>query len=295
MLRVVLPKGSLERATMELFANADLTVRRSSDVDYRASIDDPRISEVRILRPQEIPVYVAQGLFDMGITGRDWIEERGSEVVSLGVLPYSKSTTNPIRVVLAVSDTSPARSLADLNGARRGPLRVATEYPELTRRALAAHGIEAEISLSYGATEAKVPDIADCVVEITETGRALRAAGLRIVDTLLLSNTELIANPAAVADADKLRAMQQVRTLLLGTLEARGKVLVKLNVAPERLDKVVALLPALQNPTVSELAGGGGLAVESVVPKSEINILIPALEEAGATGILEVPLSKIVH
>ncbi len=293
MLRLVLPKGSLERATMELFEAADLAVRRTSSVDYRATIDDPRIAEVRILRPQEIPVYVAQGLFDIGITGRDWIEERGSKVVSLGTLAYSKNTANPIRVVLAVPQDAPERSLADL--AQRGHLRVATEYPELTRRALLGQGVEAEISLSYGATEAKVPDIADCVVEITETGGALRAAGLRVLETLLVSRTELIANPEAAEDRDRRHAMDQILTLLLGTLDARGKVLVKLNVSAERLEEVVALLPALQTPTLSELAGGGAFAVESVVPKSEINVLIPALASAGATGILEVPLSKIVH
>ncbi|MGH9087222.1 MAG: ATP phosphoribosyltransferase, partial [Acidimicrobiales bacterium] len=181
MLRIVLPKGSLERATLELFAAADLAVARRSDVDYRASIADPRVTEVRILRPQEIPVYVAGGLFDLGITGRDWIEERGAEVVSLGELNYSKATSNPIRVVLAVAADSPFEKLADLPDG----VRVSTEYPELTRRALTAHGVDARVSLSYGATEAKVPDIADCVVEITETGLALRAAGLRVIDTLL--------------------------------------------------------------------------------------------------------------
>jgi ATP phosphoribosyltransferase len=292
MLRIVLPKGSLERATLELFAAADLALSRSSDVDYRATIADPRVDEVRILRPQEIPVYVASGLFDLGITGRDWVEERGSEVVSLGELHYSKATANPIRVVLAVAEDSPFKTLADLAGQR---VRVSTEYPELTRRALADHGVDADISLSYGATEAKVPDIADCVVEITETGRALRAAGLRVIDTLLLSHTELIANPASAADPVKRHAMEQLLTLLQGTLEAREKVLVKLNVPAERLDAVISVLPALRAPTVSELSGGGGFALETVVPKAEINTLIPALKDQGATDILELALAKIVH
>jgi len=292
MLRIVLPKGSLEQATLELFASADLAVSRGSDVDYRATIADPRIADVRILRPQEIPVYVADGLFDLGITGRDWVEERGAEVVSLGELAYSKATSNPIRVVLAVAESSPCTSLADLAGRR---VRVSTEYPELTRRVLAAHGVDAEISLSYGATEAKVPDIADCVVEITETGRALRAAGLRIVDTLLVSRTELIANPAAAAEPDKRHAMEQILTLLQGTLEAREKVLVKLNVPAERLEAVIGTLPALRAPTVSELSGGRGYALETVVPKELINTLIPALKDQGATDILELALSKIVH
>jgi len=292
VLRVVLPKGSLEKATLELFAAADLAVRRSSDVDYRAVIDDPRVADVRILRPQEIPVYVADGLFDLGITGRDWIEERAASVLSLGELAYSKATANPIRVVLAVADASPFKTLADLAGHK---VRVSTEYPGLTERALAEHGVDAEISLSYGATEAKVPDIADCVVEITETGRALRAAGLRVIDTLLVSRTELIANPAAAGDPQKRHAMEQLLTLLQGTLEARDKVLVKLNVPPDRLDAVVGVLPSMRAPTVSELSGGRGFALETVVLKREINTLIPALKDQGATDILELALAKIVH
>jgi ATP phosphoribosyltransferase len=294
MLRLVLPKGSLERATFELFAAADLAVNRSSEVEYRATIADPRVSEVRILRPQEIPVYVADGLFDLGITGRDWIEERGSTVVSLGELQYSKTTPQPVRVVLAVDEQSPFHSLADL-AKHPGPLRVSTEYPELARRALSNIGVVAEVSLSYGATEAKVPEIADCVVEITETGRALRAAGLRIIETLLVSRTELIANPDSAADPDKRHAMEQLLTLLQGTLEAREKVLVKLNVPGEQLQSVIDALPSLRSPTVSELSGDGGYAVESVVLKAEINTLIPALKDRGATDILELALSKIVH
>jgi ATP phosphoribosyltransferase len=294
MLRLVLPKGSLEEATLRLFADADLRVHRSSEVDYRASIHDARIAEVRVLRPQEIPVYLAQGLFDLGITGRDWIEERGVELVSLGELPYSKLSAQPIRLVLAVANDSPVRSLGDLaRGAR--PLRVSTEYPGITGRALAEAGIDAEISLSYGATEAKVPDIADCVVELTETGRAIRAAGLRAVHTLLVSHTELVANPDAAADPEKRRAMDQIATLLMGTLEAREKVLVKLNVSAERRAAVIDRLPSLRAPTVSELAGEGGFAVETVVLKEEINTLIPELKELGASDILELALAKIVH
>ncbi len=295
MLKLVLPKGSLEESTFELFADADLRVYRSSEVDYRASIRDDRFSEVRILRAQEIPVFVAQGLFDLGITGRDWVQERGVEVVSLGELHYSKVASGyPIRIVLAVPEGSPAKSLEDLAGGER-PLRVATEYPELARRALADAGVEAEISLSYGATEAKVPDIADCVVELTETGRALRTAGLRIIHTLLVSFTELIANPISAADPEKRRAMEQLYTLLTGTLEAREKVLVKLNVSAERKAAVLERLPSLRSPTVSELAGDGGFAIETVVRKDEINTLIPELKELGASDILELALAKIVH
>jgi ATP phosphoribosyltransferase len=298
MLRLVLPKGSLERATMQLFEDADLAVSRASDVAYRATIEDPRIDEVRILRPQEIPVYVADGLFDIGITGRDCIEERGSKVVTLGELSYSKATANPARVVLAVGADSPVSSLKELAGlaaARTGRLRVSSEYPELTRRALQAHGIDAEIALSYGATEAKVPDIADAVVDMTETGSALRAAGLKVIETLLVSHTELIANPASAEDSAKRHAMEQILTLLQGTLEARGKVLVKLNVAAENLDAVLDVLPSMRAPTISELSGGGAFALETVVAKSGINTLIPALRDHGATDILELPLSKIVH
>jgi len=291
MLRLVLPKGSLEKATMELFVHADLAVIRGSDVEYRATIDDPRVDEVRILRPQEIPLYVADGLFDLGITGRDWIEETGADVVSLGTLAYSKASANPIRVVLAVARDSPVTTVADLPPGSR----VSTEYPELTRRLLEKQGVQAEIRLSYGATEAKVPDIADAVVDLTETGRALAAAGLRIVGTLLESSTELIANPTAAADPVKRHAMTQLLTLLQGTLEARGKVLLKLNVSVGELDGVIAVLPSLKAPTVSELTGGAGYAVETVVAKSDVNVLIPALKDKGATDIIELPLSKIVH
>ena len=290
MLRLVLPKGSLEKATLDLFEAADLPVQRSSSVDYKATIDDPRIAEVRILRPQEIPTYVAEGLFDIGITGRDWVEETASDVVSLGELKYSKATSLPIRVVVAVAGDSPAQRIEDLPHG----LRVSTEYPELTRRFFAAKGIDADIRLSYGASEAKIPDIADCIVDITETGRALRAAGLRIIDEILLSYTEVVANKAAYDDPAKRHAMGQLMTLLNGTLDARGKVLLKLNVSREQFDAVLPLVPALKAPTVSELAGDGGFAIETVVAKNQINRLIPALKDAGATGILELPISKII-
>jgi len=291
VLRLVLPKGSLERATLELFAAADLPVQRSSDVDYRGAIDDPRIESVRILRPQEIPLYVEQGLFDMGVTGRDWIEETDASVTSLGVLHYSKATSRPVRVVLAVAEGSPVRRVEDL------PLgaRVATEYPGLTRRYLESRGVQAEVTLSHGATEAKVPDIADAVVEITETGRALRAAGLRIVETVIESYTELIAYPESARDDERRHAMDQIATLLQGTLEARGRVLVKLNVSAEQFDSVAAVLPSMKAPTVSELVGRGGFAIETVVEKRQMNILIPALKDLGATDIVELPISKIVH
>ena len=290
MLKIVLPKGSLEKATLDLFEAADLSVVRSSSVDYKASIDDPRVAEVRILRPQEIATYVQEGLFDIGITGRDWIEETASEVVSLGELRYSKATAQPVRVVVAVADSSSGQSAKDL----KDGVRVTTEYPEMTRRYFANLGIKADIRLSYGASEAKIPDIADCVVDITETGRALRAAGLRIIDTMLTSYTELIANKESYADPVKRHAMQQIMTLLTGTLEARDKVLLKLNVSENAMEKVLALLPAAKSPTVSRLASGD-YAIESVVTKRGINTLIPDLIDAGASDLLEIPISKIIH
>ncbi len=291
MLRLVLPKGSLEAATLELFADADLNVRRMSRVDYRATIDDPRVADVRILRPQEIPRYLAQGIFDLGISGRDWVAESGAEVVSLCQLGYSKATDQPVRIVVAVAADSPYQSAKDLpNG-----VRVSTEYPQLTTRFFADRNIQADVQLSYGATEAKVPEIVDCVVELTETGGALRAAGLRIIDTVLVSHTELLANSAAYADTERRAAMGQIATLLTGVLEARGQVLVKMNVPAAALAAVIEQLPYMKAPTVNELYQGQGFAVETVVPKAVINTLIPALSDAGASDILEVPLAKIVH
>jgi ATP phosphoribosyltransferase len=291
VLKLVLPKGSLEKATLELFEAADLAVSRSSTVDYKATIEDPRIDEVRILRPQEIPTYVAEGTFDLGITGRDWIEETASEVATLGELHYSKATARPVRIVVAVPQSSPVSSVRDLPQG----VRVSSENPGLTRRFFEKAGIDADIRLSYGATEAKVPDIVDCIVDITETGRALRAAGLKIIDEILVSYTELIANPAAYDDPQKQHAMHQIHTLLQGALEARGKVLVKLNVSAADLDRVIEILPAMKSPTVSKLFGEDGYAVEAVVQKSDINILIPALKDRGASDIIELPLAKIVH
>jgi ATP phosphoribosyltransferase len=291
LLKLVLPKGSLERATLALFEAADLSVRRSSQVEYRASIADPRIDDVRILRPQEIPRYVADGLFDLGIAGRDWVEETESDVVVLGELEYSKASANPFRIVVAVADDSPWDKVEDLPDG----VKVSTEYPGLTRRFFADRGVRADVRLSYGATEAKVPDIVDCVVDGTETGRALRAANLRIIGEVLASFTALIANPASHADPAKRQAMLQLKVLLDGVLEARGKVLVKLNVSGDRLAEVIRLVPSMKAPTVSELFGQGGYAVETVVAKSVINTLIPALKDAGATDIIELPLAKIVH
>ncbi len=291
MLSLVIPKGSLERATLDLFDAADLTVRRSSDRDYHAVIDDPRIARVRVLRPQEIPSYVEQGLFDFGITGRDWVTETGADVASLGELRYSKATSDPVRVVLAVPTSKPWQSAADLPGG----IRISTEFPSLTRRYLEEHGVKAVVIPSYGATEAKVPDIVDAIVDLTETGDSLVRNGLRILDTLLTSYTELIANHDAYADPVKRAAMEDVALLLRGAISARGNVLLKLNVGAADLAAVTAILPAMSSPTVTSLARGGMHAVEAVVPKRGVNTLIPALKAAGGRDILEIPISKIVE
>lgn len=290
MLAVVLPKGSLEKQTLDLFGAADLAVVRGSDRDYHARIDDPRIDRVRFLRPQEIPTYVEQGIFDLGISGRDWIHETGADVVSLGEIGGGRAGEALVSVVLAVPKESPWQSVTDLPDG----VRISTEMPETTRRYLEEHGVKAKVFTSHGATEAKIPDIVDCVVDITETGRALRAAGLKIIDTIVTSYTELVANPAAAADPAKAHAMAQLRTLLMGSLDARGRVLLKLNVPKDRLDAVIAEMPAAKSPTVNELYGDSGYAVESVVPKAGINTLIPRLLELGASDILEMPILKII-
>lgn len=291
MLSLVLPKGSLERATLDLFEAADLTVSRGSERDYHASIDDPRIVTVRFLRPQEIPTYVEQGLFDLGITGRDWITETDSDVVSLGELEYSKATSNPVRIVLAVVNEHPAARGDQLPDG----VRVSTEFPQLTKRYFEKIGVKATIVPSYGATEAKVPDIVDAIVDLTETGTSLKKHGLKIIDTLLTSRTELITNDAAYADPQKRVAMDDVMLLLHGAIHARGKVLIKLNVSDVQLAGVLAVLPAMGSPTVTSLASGDMRAVESVVAKKGVNTLIPTLKAAGARDILEIPISKIVE
>ena len=227
----------------------------------------------------------------MGNAGRDWVEETASDVVIHGELKYSKASSRPFKIVLAVPQDSPVADVSDLPQG----VRVSTEYPELARRFFERHGIEADIRLSYGATEAKVPDIVDCIVDGTETGRAMRAAGLKIVGEVLTSYTALVANPRAAQDPEKRHAMDQIKTLLDGVMEARGKVLVKLNVSREDRDQVIAILPAMKTPTVSELFGDGGYAIETVVAKDTINTLIPALKDAGATDIIELALAKIVH
>jgi ATP phosphoribosyltransferase len=291
VLSVVLPKGSLENATVDLFSAADLGVRRGSERDYRASIDDPRISSVMFLRPQEIPQYIEEGLFDLGITGRDWITETNANVVSVGELEYSKATSNPVRIILAVPKEHPANSGAELPDG----VRVSTEFPELTRRYFDGLGVKATIVPSYGATEAKVPDIVDAIVDLTETGTSLRKHGLKIIDTLLTSRTELITNAVTWADAEKRAAIEDIALLLQGAIRARGQVLLKLNVPDDKLEDVIAVLPSMTSPTITALARGSFHAVETVVAKRGINTLITSLKAAGAQDILEIPISKIVE
>ena len=291
MLAVVLPKGSLETQVLELFASADLAVLRGSDRDYHASVDDPRVDRVRFLRPQEIPTYVEQGIFDLGISGRDWITETGADVVSLGEIGGGRAGAALVSVVLAVPKESPWQEVSDLPEG----VRISTEMPETTRRFLEEHGVKARVFTSHGATEAKIPDIVDAIVDLTETGSSLRKAGLRILATLLTSRTELIANRAAYEDPVRRAAIDDLLVLLQGALRAKGHVLLKLNVDAAMLEDVVAVLPAMSSPTVMTLATGDMRALETVVPKKGVNTLIPALKAAGARDILELPISKIVE
>jgi ATP phosphoribosyltransferase len=290
MLRLVIPKGSLEQQTLRLFEEADLRVRRGSERDYHGTIDDERIERVSLLRPQEIPTYVQDGLFDLGITGQDWIAETEADVEVLTTLSYAKSGTgHGTRIVLAVPADHPA------NAARELPpgSRISTEFDRLTRRYFEDLGIDVHVVWSFGATEAKVPEIVDAIVDITETGSTLRAHGMKIIETLMTSDPVLVANHAAAADPDKRRAMDDITTLLLGALRAEGRVLIKLNVAEPDLAAVLEVVPSMKSPTVSRLQEGG-FAIETVVEKARVNRLIPELKARGASDILELPISKIV-
>ena len=273
MLAVVLPKGSLEKQVLELFSAADLQVLRGGDRDYHARVDDPRIAKVRFLRPQEIPTYVEQGIFDLGISGRDWITETNADVVSLGEIGGGRAGEAIVSVVLAVPKESPWQDVTDLPDG----VRISTEMPETTKRYLEQHGVKAKVFTSHGATEAKIPDIVDAIVDLTETGSSLRKAGLRILSTLLTSRTELIANREAYEDPEKRAAMDDLVVLLQGALRARGHVLLKLNVPGDQLDDVLAVLPSMSSPTVMALAAGDMRALETVVPKKGVNTLIPSL------------------
>jgi ATP phosphoribosyltransferase len=290
VLRLVLPKGSLEQQTLRLFEEADLRVRRGSDRDYHGTIDDERIDRVSLLRPQEIPLYVQDGLFDLGITGQDWIAETDADVEVLTSLTYAKSGTgHGTSVVLAVPADHPANSAKEMPTGSR----ISTEFVNLTKRYFDDLGIDVRVVWSFGATEAKVPEIVDAIVDVTETGSTLRAHGMKIIETLMTSEPVLVANRDAAADAAKRRAMNDVTTLLLGAIRAEGRVLIKMNVGESDLDAVVDAVPAMKSPTVSRLQEGG-YALETVVDKDQVNRLIPHLKERGATDILEIPISKIV-
>ena len=290
MLKLVVPKGSLERATFELFEAADLKIWRESDRVYRAHVDDPRIVSVAVLRPQEIPTYVEDGFFDIGVTGEDWVAETGADVVKVTPLEYSKQTDRPVKVVLAVPRDSGITEPQQI----KPDSRISTELPNLTKRYFDELGIPVRIFLSYGATEAKVPEIVDAIVDLTETGSTLRRNGMEIVDVLLESRTQLIANTAAYEEPAKRKAIDELTILLRGAISARGKVLLKLNVDRAHLEEVIAVLPAMRAPTVSELAEQGYFAVETIVSKATVNTLIPTLKSLGAEDIVELPVAKIV-
>jgi len=290
MLSLALPKGSLEEQTMLLFNQADMTIGKSSRA-YNPTVDDPRISRAKILRPQEIPVFVQDGYFDIGISGHDWVRESGADVIEVAELPYAKTGTGFVRMVLAVPDDSPVESARDIKPGSR----ITTEFPKATKQFFDELGIDVEVHFSYGATEAKVPEMMDALVDLTETGSTLRRNGLKIVDTILTSTTRLIASKEAWADPTKRAAIEEVRTLLLGVIEARGKVLLSMNVAHGRLEEVIAQLPAMKRPTVSQLYGSDDYEITTVAEKSTVNELIPRLKAAGAEDILELPISKIVR
>jgi ATP phosphoribosyltransferase len=289
MLSLALPKGSLEEQTLLLFTQADLEVKKSSR-EYNPTIADDRIGKVKILRPQEIPLFVQDGYFDLGISGHDWIQESGANVVEVAELPYAKTGTGVVNMVLAVPQDSPVSSARDIAPGSR----ISTEFPNTTRRFFESLGIPVEVHFSYGATEAKVPDMMDALVDLTETGSTIRRNGLKIVETVLTSTTRLFANKDSWNDPAKRPEIEAIRTLLLGVIEARGRVLLSLNVPAEKLDDVIAVLPAMKRPTVSKLYGSEDYEITTVADKSTVNVLIPRLKTAGAEDILELPITKIV-
>ncbi|MDY0087353.1 MAG: ATP phosphoribosyltransferase [Coriobacteriia bacterium] len=290
MLSIALPKGSLEEQTLLLFSQADLEIKRSSR-QYNPTIADHRIDRVKILRPQEIPGYVADGHFDLGISGHDWVAESGADVVEVAELPYAKTGAGAVKLVLAVPQDSPIEDASDVKPGSR----ITTEFPRVTQAFFDGLGIDVEVSFSYGATEAKVPELMDALVDLTETGSTLRRNGLKIIDTVLTSTTRLLASHAAWNDPIKHVAIEEIRTLLLGVVEARGRVMLSMNVPHDRLDTVVAELPAMKRPTVNKLFGCEDYSVTTVAEKGTVNVLIPRLKAAGAEDILELPISKIVR
>jgi len=294
MISIAIPKGSLEAQTLQLFKQADLEIKVTSR-EYSPQIDDPRIEKVKILRPQEIPEYVEKGYFDIGITGKDWIAERGADVEEIADLSYSKTAEKDgkVRVVLAVQADSDIRAAEDI----KPNSRISTEYPNLTKAFFDELGIPVQIFFSYGATEAK--DMMDAIVELTETGETLRKNNWRIIHTIFESSTKLIANKDSWREPGKRREMEEIRTLLSGVIEARGRVLLSMNVAEDKLRDVVSALPAMKKPTIAQLYDSDSTerryyAVETVVSKKEVNILIPRLKALGAEDIIEIDITKIV-
>ncbi len=287
-LKLGIPKGSLEDATVELFRKAGWRVRRSAR-NYFPSVDDPDL-RLSLVRAQEMSRYVEEGVLDAGLTGKDWILENGSDVVTVCDLVYSKASTNPARWVLVVPGGSPVQRPEDLRGKK-----IATELVNFTRRYFAERGIDVTVEFSWGATEAKVVEgLCDAIVEVTETGSTIRAHGLRIVETLLVTNTQLIANRQAWADPAKREKIEQISRLLQGALRADGMVGIKMNVPGDRLEDVIEILPSLQAPTVAHLYHSDWLSVEAVVEERVVREIIPRLLKAGATGIIEYPLNKVL-
>ena len=289
MITIALPKGSLESQTLQLFREADLEVKRT-DRDYNPRIDDERIGKVKILRPQEIPTYVERGYFDMGISGLDWVRETESDVVEVANLSYSKTGEGNVRIVVAVHHDEPIETITQI----RRESRVTTEYPNLTKKFFASLGIPVQLFHSFGASEAKVPDLMDVVVDLTETGMTLRQNGLKIIGQIMESYTVIIANRASWEDPQKRREIEEIRTLLIGVIEARHKVLLTMNVPTHSMERIVAALPAMKKPTVSRLHGIDYYSIQTVVPKRAVNMLIPKLKACGAEDILEIPIAKIV-
>ena len=287
-LRVGLPSGSLQEQTFSLFAKAGFSLALSSR-SYKPSVDDPELV-IRLLRAQEISRYVEHGFLDCGLTGRDWIENNGSDIEVLCDLVFSKVSSRPTRWVLAVPEDSPVKTVKDLQGKV-----IATEAVELTRTFLAKHGVTAEVEFSWGATEVKVPDLVDAIVDVTETGSSLRANNLRIVETIMESVPQFISNKAAYADVWKRAKMERLILLLQGALAARDKVGLKMNLPEDKLRALLEALPALRNPTIAHLAVPGWIAVETVIEEKVVREIIPRLKELGAEGIIEYPLNKVVH
>jgi len=288
LLRLGLPKGSLQEATFALFARAGYRFSVSTR-SYFPTTDDEEI-EAMLVRAQEMARYVEDGVFDAGITGKDWILEVDASVHEVLDLRYSKQSMRPCRWVLAVPESSPIHSVKDLQGKR-----IATEVVGITRRWLDSHGVKADVEFSWGATEVKAPDLVDAVVEITETGSSLRANKLRIVEELLTTTPRLIANRKSWDDPEKRRKIENIAMLLQGALAAEGKVGLKLNCPADRVDSVLAVLPAMKNPTVSRLANDGWIALETVVDEITVRQLIPRLKEVGAQDIIEYPLNKVIY